>query len=125
VFCFVKMFKLFQCVPEKGMGFVPGAYRCVCEDGYFFPWPTSDVNAFTGQEIENFSRYSNNTFEKGKFQCNACEAGCDTCVDASPCLHQRHETLIITLMILNVLTVLGIIVISIGTYCYRNVTVII
>ena len=102
------------------MGFVPGAYRCICNDGFFFPLPDSVENAFTGQEIENFSRIFNGTFGNEVFRCTECAAGCETCVDATPCLHQRNDALIISLMSLNSLAVTGIIFTSLGTFLYRN-----
>jgi G protein-coupled receptor 158 len=109
-----------QCVPEKGMGFVPGAYKCVCQDGYFFPRVHSEVRAYTGLEIENWTRNSNNSLGDGMFRCSKCAAGCDTCVDDSPCLHQRSNAVVISLLILNLLTVAGIIGIAVATYLYRH-----
>lgn len=102
------------------MGFVPGAYLCVCKDGYFFPRLNSEARAYTGEEIENWTRNTNDSLGNGMFRCAACAAGCDTCVDDSPCLHQRNNVLVISLLVLNLFTVAGIIGIAIATYLYRH-----
>lgn len=108
-----------QCVPLTGKGFVPGAYHCVCNDGFYFPDLTSEVKAYTGEQIERWIRSTGETVTT-QFRCDACAAGCETCIDDSPCLHQRNEGLIITLLILNLIAVIGIIAIAIATYLYRH-----
>lgn len=100
------------------MGFVPGAYICVCNIGYYFPRKTSDVKAYTGEEIEDHFRQKGE-IESGMFRCVECAAGCDTCVDDSPCLHQRNKALLYSLIVLDLVTVAGIICIAIITYLYR------
>jgi hypothetical protein len=100
------------------MGFVPGAYNCFCKDGFYFSDKSKSVQAYTGEEIEEYFRQTGN-IEDGLFQCVVCAEGCDTCVDDSPCLYSRNEPLMITLLILDLLTVAGIIGIAIATYLYR------
>ena len=54
------------------------------------------------------------------FRCFACAAGCDTCVDSSPCLYERSEVGLICLTFLMVVTILGVTTVAAFTYIYRD-----
>ncbi|KAH3844507.1 hypothetical protein DPMN_086765 [Dreissena polymorpha] len=108
-----------ECVPMYGQGFEPGAYYCHCKKGYYFPNTAESIKAYTGVNIEGHFR-SVGHFDDVTFRCVACAAGCDTCWDSSPCLHERNRALVITILLLNCITVCGILVIAILTYYYRH-----
>ncbi|XP_045187687.2 probable G-protein coupled receptor 158 [Mercenaria mercenaria] len=107
------------CVPMAGDGFVPGAYNCVCNDGYYLPQGANRNQSYYGREIENYVREFG-VIEPGMFQCTACAAGCTTCVDSSPCLYEINTILKFSLLIVTLITVLGIMSIAVIIYIYRN-----
>lgn len=101
------------------MGFIPGAYQCICKAGFYFPEPSAQLRAYSGEDIENHVRQTG-VIEHGMFRCIVCAEGCDTCIDDSTCLYQRNEALFISLLILNLVTVAGITCIAVVTYLYRR-----
>ena len=109
--------KYLQCVPVRGLGFVTGAYSCKCKDGFYYPFTQSD--AFPGVEIEQFYR-DGREMTPDMFRCFACAAGCETCVDSSPCLYERSEVVLICLTFLMVVTILGVTTVAAFTYIYRD-----
>lgn len=42
-----------QCEPLRGLGFKRGSYKCVCQDGFYFPFMDLPDKYFNGSEIEN------------------------------------------------------------------------
>lgn len=42
-----------QCEPLRGLGFKRGSYKCVCKDGFYFPYLDHPEKYFNGSEIEN------------------------------------------------------------------------
>ncbi|OWF50378.1 probable G-protein coupled receptor CG31760 [Mizuhopecten yessoensis] len=107
-----------QCVFAAGHGFKRGAYKCVCQPGYYFPEVDADIKYFSGIEIERL--YSeNNTVAMAGMICKTCAAGCDTCVDASPCLYQSQLALRLPVLILTIITMTLIIIVACITYIYR------
>ena len=112
------MLSLFlQCVPITGLGFVTGAYNCTCKDGFYFP--TTDASFFSGATIEQFYR-DGLEITPDMFRCLACAAGCDTCVDDSPCLYERNEAVLIVFTFFIVATIFGIIGVSAMIFIYRS-----
>ncbi|XP_060062660.1 probable G-protein coupled receptor CG31760 [Ylistrum balloti] len=107
-----------QCVFEAGLGFKRGAYKCVCKAGYYFPDVQADIKYFSGIEIERLYA-ENNTVVMETMRCKACAAGCDTCVDASPCLYQSQLALRLPVLILTIITVVLIVVVACITYNFR------
>ena len=53
---FYDVHHLFQCKPVPGRGFIPGAYKCFCEKGYYFPVKKvpADEKYFSGEDLERF-----------------------------------------------------------------------
>lgn len=94
-----------------------GAYRCKCRNGYYFPVPGLD--AFQGSEIEQHIR-DGKEITTDMFRCIACAAGCETCIDSSPCLYERNEAILIVLTFLIIATIIGIIAVSFVIYIYRG-----
>ena len=109
----------FQCVQVRGKGFIVGAYQCECIDGYYFPDLSSVTKAYPGSDIEATFR-NMNFIEPDMFRCTACAAGCDTCVDNSPCLYEKNQALVIVLILLVVITLVGFLVIAVATYLMRH-----
>ena len=54
------------------------------------------------------------------FRCFACAAGCETCVDSSPCLYERSEVVLICLTFLMIVTILVVTTVAAFTYIYRD-----
>ena len=113
------IYKLLQCVPVKGRGFVSGAYVCYCNEGFYFPSNNKTTEAYIGDDLEDYFR-EHGVIKPGLFRCVACAPGCETCVDDSPCLHEYNIFLKITLLTLTLLTVMGIICVALVIYIYRN-----
>lgn len=42
-----------QCIPIEGLGFRRGSYKCVCNDGYYFPDISVNPRYYNGSEIES------------------------------------------------------------------------
>ncbi|XP_059178139.1 probable G-protein coupled receptor CG31760 isoform X2 [Physella acuta] len=103
------------CEPLQ-LGFRAGSYLCKCLDGYYFPDTSSSLRAYRGADIEAFFESSTGSVTPGQFQCLKCPRGCDTCVDASPCLFQINFAVqafmvfIISVMIVACLVVIAVIV---------------
>ena len=74
---------IFQCVPVSGQGFIPGAYKCFCEKGYYFPMVNlpSEEKYFSGNDLEHlYTNFSQNDSTNGadidqylsNYQCLKC-----------------------------------------------------
>lgn len=114
-----------QCVAVPGQGFIPGAYKCVCRDGFYFSEThlPQDQKYFNGSALEGMflGRTENISEEKLKeFQCLPCAEGCDTCVDDSPCLYAYILPLRVALLALCIILVLLIVVTSAMIAIFRN-----
>ena len=108
---------ILQCIPISGRGFVTGAYNCKCRDGYYFPVQGSDF--YPGSEIEQYYR-EGWVITPAMFRCIACAAGCDTCIDSSPCLYERNEAVLVVFTVLVVATILAVMGVSFVTYVYKG-----
>ncbi|XP_055338946.1 atrial natriuretic peptide receptor 2-like isoform X2 [Paramacrobiotus metropolitanus] len=77
-----------ECIPRTGFGFRRGTYLCICKPGYYFPNKSSDLQAFSGFDVENaYSQWTTNgsgDYISG-FQCLPCPKNCPNCIDDSPC----------------------------------------
>ncbi len=72
-------FQSFQCVPIAARGFVPGAYKCVCARGYYFPVVKlpPEEKYFSGDDLERFQVNSSSNGSDAdlgltSFQCIQC-----------------------------------------------------
>ncbi|KAJ8302765.1 hypothetical protein KUTeg_019161 [Tegillarca granosa] len=115
-----------KCVPIPGLGFRRGSYKCVCKDGFYFPYTNSFNKYFNGTDVENeyakFRRGEVNYYTES-FECLPCAPGCDTCEDRSPCILtlnwiQRSLTLGVSCLIMCCIPLL-----ILFTYQYKNVKV--
>lgn len=96
-----------------------GAYNCYCNLGYYFPKRTNGTRAYSGKDLDDYVRHYG-AIKPGMFQCAACASGCETCVDSSPCVHEHEIVLKVMLLVLTSLTVVGIAIVAVVTYVYRN-----
>ncbi len=107
-----------QCVAVPDQGFIPGAYKCFCRDGYYFPniELALDEKYFNGSTLETiFLSHSvqNKSVPEGMlkdFECLPCAEGCDSCVDDLPCLYSYSQPLRIALLALSVILLVFILV---------------
>lgn len=108
------------CIPILGQGFIRGAYKCICSDGYYFPDISASVKSFNGSAIEE--AVANDT-GISQFQCKKCAEGCETCVDDSPCLYSFVLPIRIALLILVVILFASVICLSAAISIFRNTRV--
>ncbi|KAL5008800.1 hypothetical protein ScPMuIL_014381 [Solemya velum] len=107
-----------KCVHNPGQGFRRGAYQCICDEGYYFPDPSSKQKAYSGFDIEE-TYNTNDSTEAVNFRCIYCAPGCDTCVDDSPCLYSINMALRLVVLALAIIQLVAVIVISVVTHIYR------
>ncbi|KAF4788494.1 putative G-protein coupled receptor 158 [Turdus rufiventris] len=79
-----------QCMPIKGLGFVLGAYKCICKAGFYHPNIFS-VNSFQRKDAEN--RFSGGELSEEVYTCLPCREGCSFCTDDTPCYAQEDKYL--------------------------------
>ncbi|XP_071079423.1 probable G-protein coupled receptor CG31760 [Haliotis cracherodii] len=113
-----------QCEPLIGEGFQRGAYECTCEDGYYFPNTSATTRAYSGYDIETFIDLNNESNIAPRFQCLPCPRGCDTCVDATPCLYPYNVALRVVVLLIIAFIVAGCAVVAIFIHKNRNEMVI-
>ena len=77
------------------------------------------AESYPGSVIEEYYR-ENLEITPEMFRCIACAAGCDTCIDSSPCLYERSEAVLVVLTVLIVATILAVLGVSFVTYVYRG-----
>ncbi|XP_021699568.1 uncharacterized protein LOC23687899 isoform X2 [Aedes aegypti] len=87
-----------ECVPIPGLGFRRGSYRCVCRKGYYFPDTSIEQKWFNGttleEEYEKLMQSEYSTYHDAlSYQCLPCAEGCDSCLDASPCVAALNWTM--------------------------------
>ncbi|KAK3786271.1 hypothetical protein RRG08_002015 [Elysia crispata] len=101
-------------------GFQAGSYLCECQDGYYFPNTSAILRAFRGTDIEAYFEASNSTSEATQFQCLKCPRGCDTCVDATPCLYQISDAVQALAVFVISLMIVGCLIVSLITFFNRK-----
>ncbi|KAI1242647.1 hypothetical protein IHE44_0000184 [Lamprotornis superbus] len=79
-----------QCMPIKGLGFVLGAYKCICKAGFYHPNIFS-VNSFQRKDAEN--RFPGGELSEEVYTCLPCREGCSFCTDDTPCYAQEDKYL--------------------------------
>lgn len=81
-----------ECMPIKGLGFVLGAYQCICKAGFYHPRVFS-VNNFQRRGPDHrFSGSTNDVSEEAHI-CLPCREGCPFCADDRPCFVQEDKYL--------------------------------
>ncbi|NXU55810.1 GP158 protein, partial [Turnix velox] len=79
-----------ECMPIKGLGFVLGAYKCICKPGFYHPNIFS-MNSFQRKDAEN--RFSGGELSEEVYTCLPCREGCSYCTDDTPCYAQEDKYL--------------------------------
>ncbi|KAM3929582.1 metabotropic glycine receptor [Leptodactylus fuscus] len=79
-----------KCIPIKGLGFVLGAYKCICKPGFYHPPDIFSENGFQRQSEENqFSR----EISEEEYKCLPCREDCSYCTADAPCYAQEDKYL--------------------------------
>uniref|UniRef100_A0A0P5ZVZ6 G-protein coupled receptor n=1 Tax=Daphnia magna TaxID=35525 RepID=A0A0P5ZVZ6_9CRUS len=112
------------CRFERGYGWIRGGYTCTCLPGYYSPFLKNAT--FNGSHVElafrNKLTFNSPVYDQ-LYRCLPCSAGCDVCVDDSPCLAPYDWPFRIALLAISMSWVL----ISIGlmgaVYKYRRLKV--
>lgn len=117
-----------KCEPLRGLGFKRGSYKCVCKDGFYFPYLDHPEKYFNGSEIENeyekkTKGVENKYDDPYSYQCFMCEPGCVTCEDPSPCVLTLNWILRSILLAVSILILCGIPLLVWFTFQYRDVKV--
>ncbi|XP_068001858.1 metabotropic glycine receptor [Melanerpes formicivorus] len=79
-----------ECMPIKGLGFVLGAYKCICKAGFYHPNIFS-VNSFQRKDAEH--RFTGGELSEEVYTCLPCREGCSYCTDDTPCYAQEDKYL--------------------------------
>uniref|UniRef100_A0A8D0H881 G protein-coupled receptor 158 n=1 Tax=Sphenodon punctatus TaxID=8508 RepID=A0A8D0H881_SPHPU len=79
-----------ECMPIKGLGFVLGAYKCICKAGFYHPNIFS-VNSFQRKDADN--PFSGGKMSEEVYTCLPCREGCSYCTDDTPCYAQEDKYL--------------------------------
>ncbi|XP_049633708.1 probable G-protein coupled receptor 158 isoform X2 [Suncus etruscus] len=81
-----------ECMPIKGLGFVLGAYQCICKAGFYHPRVFS-VNNFQRRGSDHHFAESSKDVSEEAYLCLPCREGCPFCADDSPCFVQEDKYL--------------------------------
>ncbi|XP_007189958.3 probable G-protein coupled receptor 158 [Balaenoptera acutorostrata] len=81
-----------ECMPIKGLGFVLGAYQCICKAGFYHPRVFS-VNNFQRRGPDHHFAGSAKDVSEEAHVCLPCREGCPYCADDSPCFVQEDKYL--------------------------------
>ncbi|XP_026527896.1 probable G-protein coupled receptor 158 [Notechis scutatus] len=79
-----------ECIPIKGLGFVLGAYSCICKTGFYNPKIFS-MNIFHRKDAD--SHFSRSEMAEDLYTCLPCREGCSDCTDDTPCYAQEDHYL--------------------------------
>uniref|UniRef100_A0A336LL06 CSON010180 protein n=1 Tax=Culicoides sonorensis TaxID=179676 RepID=A0A336LL06_CULSO len=94
-----------ECTAVKGLGFRRGSYRCFCKKGFYYPDTTTDQKYFNGstleEEYEKYMLGEVSTYDDdASYECLPCTEGCDSCVDASPCVAELNWPMRTSILVL-------------------------
>uniref|UniRef100_A0A4W2EC55 G-protein coupled receptors family 3 profile domain-containing protein n=1 Tax=Bos indicus x Bos taurus TaxID=30522 RepID=A0A4W2EC55_BOBOX len=81
-----------ECMPIKGLGFVLGAYQCICKAGFYHPRDFS-FNNFQRRGPDHHFVESAKDVSEEVHVCLPCSEGCPYCADDSPCFVQEDKYL--------------------------------
>ncbi|XP_077997430.1 metabotropic glycine receptor-like [Glandiceps talaboti] len=116
-----------QCVHIPEQGFTSGAYQCVCNENYYFPFSSTVTLAFNGTDLENEYRRKMlgepNNYDED-FECLPCHEGCDGCIDDTPCFIQENVVLRTVLLGIEVVCMLMVLILMILIFRLRKFKVI-
>ncbi|XP_042086474.1 metabotropic glycine receptor isoform X2 [Ovis aries] len=81
-----------ECMPIKGLGFVLGAYQCICKAGFYHPRDFSFNNFQRRGPDHRFVESARDVSEEVHV-CLPCSEGCPYCADDRPCFVQEDKYL--------------------------------
>lgn len=113
-----------QCIFTPGYGWTRGSYKCQCRNGYYSPTANP---IFNGTLVENSWKQKiadNNPSYEMIYVCKSCQAGCNECIDDSPCLSHYNWAFRISLLTISVICIILTIVLAGYVYRYRKLKVI-
>ncbi|XP_071820444.1 probable G-protein coupled receptor CG31760 isoform X2 [Apostichopus japonicus] len=109
------------CLNIPHRGFERGSYRCMCNQGYYFPEFNAEDKAFDGAviEAEYFKKLQGipNTYDSG-FNCAPCAEGCEFCLDDRKCVLEINT--ILELIVLTTQAVTICVLLITGIYIFLN-----
>ncbi|NXX11160.1 GP158 protein, partial [Podargus strigoides] len=109
-----------ECMPIKGLGFVLGAYKCICKAGFYHPNIFS-VNSFQRKDAEN--RFSGSELSEEVYTCLPCREGCSYCTDDTPCYAQEDKYLRLAIISFQMLCMLLDFISMLVVYHFRKAKV--
>ncbi|XP_036861931.2 metabotropic glycine receptor [Manis javanica] len=108
-----------ECMPIKGLGFVLGAYQCICKAGFYHPRVFS-VNTFHRRGPDHHFAGSAKDVSEEAYVCLPCREGCPYCADDSPCFVQEDKYLRLAIISFQVLCMLLDFVSMLVVYHFRK-----
>ncbi|ELW72993.1 putative G-protein coupled receptor 158, partial [Tupaia chinensis] len=112
------------CMPIKGLGFVLGAYQCICKTGFYHPRIPS-VNNFLRRGPDHQFPGSTKDVSEEAHVCLPCREGCPYCVDDSPCFAQEDTYLRLAIISFQALCMLLDFISMLVVYHFRKAKVVI
>ncbi|XP_035310661.1 probable G-protein coupled receptor 158 isoform X1 [Cricetulus griseus] len=94
-----------KCMPIKGLGFVLGAYQCICKAGFYHPRVFS-VNNFQRRGPDHHFSGSTKDGSEEAHVCLPCREGCSFCADDRPCFVQEDKYLRLAIISFQILCML-------------------
>ncbi|XP_006208968.2 metabotropic glycine receptor [Vicugna pacos] len=108
-----------ECMPIKGLGFVLGAYQCICKAGFYHPRVFS-VNNFQRRGPDHHFAGSAKDVSEEAHVCLPCREGCPYCADDSPCFVQEDKYLRLAIISFQALCMLLDFVSMLAVYHFRK-----
>uniref|UniRef100_A0A8C8VIY9 G protein-coupled receptor 158 n=1 Tax=Pelusios castaneus TaxID=367368 RepID=A0A8C8VIY9_9SAUR len=106
-----------ECMPIKGLGFVLGAYKCICKAGFYHPNIFS-VNSFQRKNTDN--HFSGGEMSEEVYTCLPCREGCSYCTDDAPCYAQEDKYLRLAIISFQTFCMLLDFISMLVVYHFRN-----
>uniref|UniRef100_H0UWI0 G protein-coupled receptor 158 n=1 Tax=Cavia porcellus TaxID=10141 RepID=H0UWI0_CAVPO len=107
-----------ECMPIKGLGFVLGAYECICKAGFYHPRVL--VNNFHRADPDHQSSGSARGVSEETHVCLPCREGCPYCADDRPCFVQEDKYLRLAIICFQALCMLLDFVSMLVVYHFRK-----
>ncbi|KAM5235142.1 metabotropic glycine receptor [Ctenodactylus gundi] len=108
-----------ECMPIKGLGFVLGAYHCICKAGFYHP-RVFPVNNFQRRDPDHHFSGSTKDVSEEAHVCLPCREGCSYCADDSPCFVQEDKYLRLAIISFQALCMLLDLISMLVVYHFRK-----
>jgi len=112
-----------QCIFEQGHGWTRGGYKCTCKKGFY---SKTDNLSFSGSLVEvayEAKERQNDTAYNQLYVCGKCQAGCETCIDDTPCLASYNWTFRYMILTFSLVCTLATFILMVLVYTYRKLKV--